>query len=52
MVFAYAGASIGAALGGLVLGAYGFVLVGIIFGSLNVIASMIVLIFVRDPNKL
>ncbi len=52
IVFAYAGASIGAALGGLVLGAYGFVLVGILFGSLNVIASMIVLIFVRDPSKL
>jgi len=50
-VFAYAGASLGAALGGLVLAVYGFLLMGIIFGLMNIVAALTILIFAKDPSK-
>jgi len=52
VVFAYAGASIGVALGGLLLGGFGFLGVGLTFGFLNVVAALVVFVFAKDPSRL
>ena len=50
-VFAYAGASLGAAIGGLILGVYGFLFLGMVFGLMNVFAASVVFFFAKDPSK-
>jgi predicted MFS family arabinose efflux permease len=51
IVFAYAGASIGVALGSLVLATSSFQLMGITFGALNTVAALTIFLFAKDPLK-
>ena len=50
-VFASVGASAGVALGGLVLGMYGFQLLSLILGLFGVSAALLIFFFAKDPTQ-
>jgi predicted MFS family arabinose efflux permease len=51
LVFAYTGASLGSAVGGIVLASSGFLLLGIVFGLMNIFAALTIFTFANDPSK-
>ncbi len=51
IVFGNIGTLIGASLGGLILGNFGFQIVGITFGLINVIGALVILFLAKDPTN-
>ena len=50
-VFASIGASVGVAVGGLALSAFGFQILGITFGVFGVVSAVVILFLAKDPIK-